>query len=70
MIQLVRLFYLENLRQDARWQTLNAEKSYCAEHWKLKYYKITLLLKYIDCYQKLKFMDEILSGIIGMKNVS
>ena len=65
----IRVFQqtLGNLRQDVRWQTLNSGKFYGAEHWKLKYDKITLLLKYIDCYRELKPIDRAFEKVFGIR---
>ena len=60
-------FYLGNLRQDVRWQTLTAGKFYGSEHWKFKYDKITLLLKYIDCYRELKPIDRAFERVFGIR---
>lgn len=60
-------FYLGDLRQDVRWQTLKAGKFYGGEHWKLKFDKITLLLKYIECHRELKPTDRAFEKIFSIK---
>lgn len=60
-------FNLGNLRQDVRWQTLNAGKFYGSEHWKLKFDKITLLLKYIECYRELQPIDRAFEKVFGIR---